>query len=162
MEFREDLEYYWVDSFGHNINFKPACVLLNDVIEKFESENSQDIILYFSHSGAILKLLAFLGIDKPKEDLKHDSNIRKRLWTSSKIDSFASNIAFVLLKPCNKIGLLINESLTPICDGEEKLWCDFDEFKQKFTKCDFEQICDISNDNSDNENDENVLEDDRY
>ena len=158
MEFREDLEYYWVDSYGQEVNFKPACVLLNDVIEKFESENSKDNILYFSHSGAILKLLAFLGIDKPKEDLKHDSNIRKRLWGTSKIDSFASNIAFVLLKPCNQIGLLINESLTPICD-DEKLWCDFDEFKQKFPKCDFDQICDNSNDFK---NSENLLEDDRY
>lgn len=55
---------------------------------------------YFTHSGTILKLLALLGVAKDTHPLMHDSfklhNEDKRAWRSSFIDTFASNIAFVL------------------------------------------------------------------
>jgi multiple inositol-polyphosphate phosphatase/2,3-bisphosphoglycerate 3-phosphatase len=36
MEYREDLEYYWQDGYGFDINYQQACVLMKDVIENFE------------------------------------------------------------------------------------------------------------------------------
>ena len=36
LEFREDLEYFWQDGYGFEVNFKPACVLMKDVFEHFE------------------------------------------------------------------------------------------------------------------------------
>ena len=104
MAFREDLEYFYIDSYAHKINYEQACVLFKDVFEKFDDELSQDNTLYFSHSGGILKFLAYLGIDRPNENLKHDSDFRRAHWNTSSRDSFASNVAFVFLKkPCQKI-----------------------------------------------------------
>ena len=127
----------------HNSWFK-------DVIEKFDDEASQDNALYFSHSGAILKFLAYLGIDKPNEFLKHDSDIRKKHWNTSARDSFASNVAFVYLKPCQKIGMLINEELTEIPACDNQLWCPYEKFKEIFQSynssgCNFSKICNLNN-----------------
>lgn len=36
LEFREDLEYFWQDGYGFEINFKPACVLMKDALANFE------------------------------------------------------------------------------------------------------------------------------
>lgn len=56
---------------------------------------------YFTHSGTILKLIALLGLAKDTRPLMHDSFLLrkkddKRAWRSSIIDTFASNMAFVL------------------------------------------------------------------
>ena len=147
MAFREDLEYFYVDSYAHEINYEQACVLLKDVIEKFDDELSPDNTLYFSHSGAILKFLAYLGIDKPNENLRHDSDIRKKHWNTSARDTFASNVAFVFLKPCQKIGMLINEELTEIPACDNQLLCSYEKFKEVFhtSDCNFSQICNLNN-----------------
>lgn len=55
---------------------------------------------YFSHSGSILKVLSLLGIAKdPAPLLASNYHIHKyRVWKTSYIDAFATNIAFVLFK----------------------------------------------------------------
>lgn len=66
----------------------------------FSDEEYPKAVIYFTHSGTILKLLAHLGLYKDEEDLRHD-NFHKNLhrhWRVSKIDSFGSNIAAVLFK----------------------------------------------------------------
>ena len=35
MEYYEDLQSYWLDGYGHDINYQQACVLLNDVLTLF-------------------------------------------------------------------------------------------------------------------------------
>ena len=35
LEYYEDLEYYWQDGYGHDVNYQQACVLFNDVIAYF-------------------------------------------------------------------------------------------------------------------------------
>jgi len=56
--------------------------------------------IYFTHSGTILKLLALLGVAKDVYPLMHNTFIpneeNEREWSSSIIDAFASNMAFVL------------------------------------------------------------------
>lgn len=32
MEFFHDLKYYWMDGYGHNINFQQACPLMKDAL----------------------------------------------------------------------------------------------------------------------------------
>ena len=77
--------------------------------------------------------------------------------------SFASNIAFVFLKSCQKIGLLINEELTliPGCDKNE-LWCSYEKFKKIFEHviedCDFDRICETKFEGQRYKN----IDDDRY
>lgn len=73
---------------------KRKCVLF------YRSKKGPITTAYFTHSGAILKLLALLGIARDTHPLMHDSftldEEDKRTWKSSIIDAFASNIAFVL------------------------------------------------------------------
>ena len=35
-EFREDLEYFWQDGYGFEINFEPGCVLMKDILASFD------------------------------------------------------------------------------------------------------------------------------
>lgn len=65
-----------------------------------DSLNSKNGIFYFTHSGTILKLFGLLGLYKDEIKLKHDNynEMENRLWRTSKIDAFGSNIAFILYK----------------------------------------------------------------
>lgn len=67
----------------------------------FRSNEGAVTTAYFTHSGTILKLIALLGLAKDPHPLMHDSFVLrkkedKRAWRSSIIDTFASNMAFVL------------------------------------------------------------------
>lgn len=68
----------------------------------YRSKEEATTTAYFTHSGTILKLLALLGVAKDTHPLMHDSfklhQEDKRLWRTSIIDTFASNIAFILYK----------------------------------------------------------------
>lgn len=32
MEYHEDLKYYWIDGYGHEITYKQACPAFNDML----------------------------------------------------------------------------------------------------------------------------------
>ena len=36
MEYREDLEYYYEDGYGYEINYKQACPIIKDVHDRFK------------------------------------------------------------------------------------------------------------------------------
>ena len=69
---REDLEAYWRDGYGYEVNYKQACVMFRDVLESLEDEKSG--VFSFSHSGAVLKFSSFLGLfnDGEGSPLRHD------------------------------------------------------------------------------------------
>lgn len=67
----------------------------------YRADEGLVVSVYFSHSGTILKLLALLGIAKEDQHLTHDLfslYAENRAWRTGVIDTFASNIAFVLYK----------------------------------------------------------------
>lgn len=39
LEYAEDLEYYWIDGYGHTLTTKIACVMLKDAITKLKYVN---------------------------------------------------------------------------------------------------------------------------
>ena len=151
MEYREDLEYFWIDGPGFKINGGQACVLVNDALKTFQNiaagNNQSSGTFYFSHSGTLLKLLAFLNVFKDEEQLRSENfkQMDKRKWRTSQIGPFGGNIAFVLQK-CEeeyKIGLYVNEVLTTIpgCDD----WCSLTRFMSLYPllePCDFDEMCD--------------------
>ena len=60
MEYREDLEYFYEDGYGHSINYVQACPIVKDVVDHFtqvvESAPYQPKgLFYFTHSGTLLK-----------------------------------------------------------------------------------------------------------
>ena len=145
LAYREDLEYFYVDSYGHEINYDQACVLIKDVIKQFDKqEDKQKANFYFSHSGTLLKFQAFLGLSEPKTSPTADNMNQDISWNTSEMDSFANNIAFIKLSSCDKIGMIVNEKLTQIPNCTD-LWCSYEEFKAIFdksmTKCDLQSIC---------------------
>ncbi|CAL1684595.1 unnamed protein product [Lasius platythorax] len=98
-EYAEDLELYWIDGYGYPLTYEQACSALKDMFNFFGSKEGPTTTAYFTHSGTILKLLALLGVAKDTHPLMHDSFILhkdKRAWRSSIIDTFASNMAFIL------------------------------------------------------------------
>lgn len=150
LEYREELEYYWQDGYGFDINYDSGCVLIKDIVENFESvlkgESVKKGIFYFTHSGTILKFLTFLGLFKDSEQIKSNNfHVMKdaRLFRTSKIDPFGANIAFALSND-SKVGLYHNERLTLI-PGCQDLWCDFEVlksvFKDRISNCDLKVIC---------------------
>ncbi len=69
----------------------------------FKNNSSKRGTFYFTHSGTILKFLAFLNLYRDLEPLTSDNYDRlkdARLWRTSRIDAFGSNVAFVL-KSCD-------------------------------------------------------------
>merc|ERR1712012_1027991 len=64
IEYAKDLKSYWEDGPGYNLNYDQACVLGKDMWDIFNNvingDDSTTGTLYFSHSGATQKFLAFL------------------------------------------------------------------------------------------------------
>lgn len=64
----------------------------------FSDKKDPKAVLYFTHSGSILKMLAHLNLYKELQHLVHmQEEIKEnRKWKVSKIDAFGTNLAFVL------------------------------------------------------------------
>jgi hypothetical protein len=64
-------------------------------------EHKAPAVAYFTHSGTLLKLLAHLGLYRDESALLH-SNFhavgKHRKWRVGQIDSFGSNLAFILFR----------------------------------------------------------------
>ena len=74
------------------------------IFARYSVSSNDDLpngILYFSHDKAIMKLQAALGLFRPKQHLKHDHFDRNRIFKTSKIAPFASNLGFVLYRLVN-------------------------------------------------------------
>lgn len=99
MEYLEDLKYYWVDGHGHELTKNQACVTIKDLNEFFDSVERKTVV-YFAHSGTVLKVLSHLGLYQDEFQLQHDNydEANDRLWKVSRIDPFGSNLAFVLFE----------------------------------------------------------------
>jgi len=154
MEYREELEYFWVDGPGYEVTGQQACVLARDMVDTFRNISlgmKRNGTFYFTHSGTILKFLTFLRINQDTSSLRSDNykEMEGRGWRTSRMGPFGANVAFVLLK-CEeeqatlyKLGLWVNEVLTTI-PGCSELWCDLQKFLNIFPeidKCDFNEIC---------------------
>jgi hypothetical protein len=65
LEFREDLEYFWQDGYGFEINSKPGCVLMKDVVDNFEKVLEVKVfhvsrpILVIDHFNSLFFFLSF-------------------------------------------------------------------------------------------------------
>lgn len=104
-EYLEDLEYYHVDGYGTPLTYQQACPALNDMLQRLTAVDDGKLppaTFYFSHSGTVLKMLALLGLYRDAEPLDHRAfagrAAEERRWRVSRIDAFASNLAFVMYK----------------------------------------------------------------
>ncbi|GLV32949.1 Multiple inositol polyphosphate phosphatase 2 [Carabus blaptoides fortunei] len=152
MEYSEDLKYYWIDGYGYNLTYEQACPAVVNLVNYFSRNDTYPkAVLYFTHSGTILKLLAHLGLYRDPVPLQHDnfSLHRDRQWRVSKIDAFASNIAAILYKCGNlkKIQFLHQERTIVVAGCQSEELCDFNTFLSTYNKsihsCNFNDMCHI-------------------
>ncbi|XP_071450920.1 multiple inositol polyphosphate phosphatase 1 isoform X2 [Hetaerina americana] len=152
MEYNEDLEYYWIDGYGFEINYKQACPPLKDLLDRFRSraaggDPQKKGVFYFTHSGTLLKLISRLGLYKDEEKLR-SNNFSKayRKWRVSLLDSFGTNLAFILFR-CQddfKIGGYHQERPF-IIPGCEEHPCPLNQVLHKYQDtiltCEFNKTC---------------------
>ncbi|KAK9720668.1 Histidine phosphatase superfamily (branch 2) [Popillia japonica] len=150
MEYSEDLKYYWVDGYGKEITYKQACIAFNNMLNFMTAEDPYPhAVLYFTHSGTLLKMLSHLNLyreDKPLRAADYNDN-HNRKWRVSKIDTFGSNLAFILHK-CNgekKLLVLHNEVPVKLPSCPDNELCDLQKIKDYYsssiTDCSFDSIC---------------------
>ncbi|XP_024878234.1 multiple inositol polyphosphate phosphatase 1-like [Temnothorax curvispinosus] len=156
-EYAEDLELYWIDGYGYPLTYEQACPALKNMFDSFESNEGAMATAYFTHSGTILKLIALLGLAKDAHPLMHDSfTLRKkedkRAWRSSIIDTFASNMAFVLYD-CEYYGpsvlFMLQERPVYLPGCPKDMPCPLRTMKAMYPdndeECQFDAMCHIQN-----------------
>ncbi|XP_017064132.1 multiple inositol polyphosphate phosphatase 1 [Drosophila eugracilis] len=155
LEFFEDLEYYWNDGYGYELTHRIACPAIADMFAAISSSEKEELprranaTLYFTHSGTLLKLLAHLGLARDKKPLTHKHFASERLWRTSQIDAFATNLAFIRYD-CDKeepqVLVMHQERVVrlPKCPQDEDL-CPMAKLRSIFAKsvdhCDVEEMC---------------------
>ncbi|KAL9878587.1 multiple inositol polyphosphate phosphatase 1-like [Glossina fuscipes] len=151
LEFAEDLEYYWNDGYGYNLTYRIACPTVQDMFKHIEPQSSlPNATFYFTHSGTLLKLMAHLGLYKDSSPLTYKNfNKKQRAWRTSLIDSFATNLAFVLYECENSKPMILTMHqervvYIPGCPRNSDL-CSLQTIRQLFAasveNCDFTKIC---------------------
>uniref|UniRef100_A0A182Y7F2 Multiple inositol polyphosphate phosphatase 1 n=1 Tax=Anopheles stephensi TaxID=30069 RepID=A0A182Y7F2_ANOST len=149
MEYNEDLKYYWIDGYGYELTYRQACSAFGDMFASLDDNGRANFTFYFTHSGTLLKSIAFLNLYKDNEPLTAQHYRYKRKWRVSHIDAFGSNLYFVLYKCPNgthSIALYHQERLThiPGCP-DDALLCSYDHFKQLYAErmqqCDLNTMC---------------------
>ncbi|XP_054287811.1 multiple inositol polyphosphate phosphatase 1 isoform X2 [Macrosteles quadrilineatus] len=152
LEFASDLDYYWIDGYGFPINYQQACVAVNDMFQHLTDERYPQNTFYFTHSGTILKVLSYLGLYKDPQPLQADLFNKSRLWRTSQIDAFGSNLAFILYK-CkdgDKILTLHQERPVTLPGCPEGDLCPLETLKKVYqhsiNECNFQKLCRLDRD----------------
>lgn len=169
-EYASDLDNYWVKSYGSGIGYKIGAVVLQDVVNTMDSiiSNSnpyQNAYLRFAHAETIMPLSAVLGFYKDNFTLTADlpqETIDSRLWRTSVVSPFASNIGFALYSCDNsdyrvKVTLNEVETMFPGC-GE--VYCPYTTFKSLYSEAlafNFTSECSISKNNNNDKKKEHII-----
>ncbi|XP_003737752.1 multiple inositol polyphosphate phosphatase 1 [Galendromus occidentalis] len=150
LELLDDAESFDEDSYGTPRNQRVACPLAADMLDYIKQSaaaNTTDIhpkvVLHFSHSGALKKLVTLFGIGR-----EFDQDCSKRAWRLSSISPFNANFNAVYYKCLgeqkDKVAVLLNEKIMKLdgCGGD---LCDATDFvallESKAKNCDLKQIC---------------------
>lgn len=154
LEFREDLSYYYKYSYGNKLNSKVACALVQDLVKEIEAaaedkDGYDKLSLKFGHTQTVLFLQTFLGLHQDPEPLVANlskSAIDNRIFRTSKIATFASNVAFQMLRK-NKsdkfVRILVSETPVKLTGCSDEV-CPYEQFKailEPLLKCDIQEIC---------------------
>lgn len=151
LEFAEDLEYYWKDGYGHELTHNQACPAIKDMIDHLRANSTYPpSTFYFTHSGTILKMLAALGLYRDRQPLKHQHFDRERLWKTSQIDAFGSNLMFVMFHcgPANDEHILtMHQERIVRLPGCSQDLCPLESFQSIYRdhleNCHFNEICQL-------------------
>ena len=126
LDYERDLSRYYKSSYPNKLGYELSCVVLEDVLKQFESEDPATS-LRFAHSETLVPLITLLGINKD-QDINYSWD-KEEFWNRttklSEIDPFATNLGFVVFKNSsseeNIIKIFLNERQVKIsaCLSEE-------------------------------------------
>ncbi|XP_005101326.1 multiple inositol polyphosphate phosphatase 1 [Aplysia californica] len=177
LEYLGDLKHYYKNGYGHDITWQQSCPLLNEMfyvmdetiveIETTEDDEEMDGFIVghfaFGHAETVGPLLSALGLFNDSEPLLAGNfeQQEKRLFRTSEILPFSSNVLFVLYECVPEefgedeeideadyyLRLFVNEVPVKI-PGCEELSCPYKTVRGLYhsfvEECDFKKICNSS------------------
>lgn len=156
VEFREDLDDYYKDGYGHERNYAQACPVIKELVSRLEVMSKEPIqpnkILFFSHAGGFKKVIARLGLYRDSKAPASDGLCSQadRQWRSSLLCPFNANVAFVLFKcpkDTHEVVTFLNErpQQIPGCPSHR---CPLETFlkiyKGPADTCNITEICSVA------------------
>ncbi|XP_050350969.1 multiple inositol polyphosphate phosphatase 1-like [Nymphalis io] len=147
MEYRDDVRHYYRNGYGSEVNANLGTSALKDLYENFENatlNRGKNIVSYFTHDTMFEMVISALGLYKDTEPLHGSYRNANRLWRTSEIAAFSTNLIAVLFK-CQEQGddmyrvqFLINEKPAHLCPEEGCTWKQFVDRFKIFTNANFE------------------------
>lgn len=97
LEYKEDLKYYYQNSYGYEKSSDVACYAVADMMKHLSRADNQQVIAYFTHESEIQLFLTALGAVKDRYPLRADNyaSMRNRNFKSSELTPFTANVAAV-------------------------------------------------------------------
>ncbi|ORY90448.1 histidine phosphatase superfamily [Syncephalastrum racemosum] len=152
-EYHEDLNYYYKYAYGRALNSKVACALAQDLVQAMDDVvNGKDgayrMTLKFGHTQTIVFLETFLGLfhdAKPLVANASEAAIQKRMFRTSNIASFASNVGLQLLSKDKEhyVRVVVSEApvILPGCNAEVCSYALFRKVLASRLQCSFQDVC---------------------
>uniref|UniRef100_A0A8C6U2W5 2,3-bisphosphoglycerate 3-phosphatase n=1 Tax=Neogobius melanostomus TaxID=47308 RepID=A0A8C6U2W5_9GOBI len=117
LEYKCDLKQFWKRAHGHSINGLSSCPLFHHIFRTLDRAGPTDAppepaSILIGHAETLLPLISLLGLYKDKTPPTAVTTNHTRLFRSSSIVPYASNLLFVLYD-CPRgprLQLLMNES----------------------------------------------------
>ncbi|CAG5038274.1 unnamed protein product [Parnassius apollo] len=153
LEYRDDVRHYHRNGYGSRVNVHLGGPVLTDLYENLEAAangSGRNVVSYFTHDTMMEMTFCALGLFKDDAPIRASERNPDRLWKTSFIASFSSNLIAVL-NSCQESGsqtyrvqLFINERETELCPITGCTWKQFQDNFHKFTKTNLD-FCNMNN-----------------
>lgn len=140
LEYKEDLKYYYQNSYGYEKSADLACYTIADMVKNLQHRGNPRVVAYFTHETELQIFLTALGAFKDPTPLQANNFdlMGKRLFKSSQWTPFAANVLAVKYhcreraEPVN-VGFFLNEKHLELdwCRGR---LCSWSEVVQRFRR----------------------------
>lgn len=137
-EYAKDIEEWNLGGSATALNKRLGCFMIQDLLQKMENDtDGLNVVAYFAHSTTVQLLLTALGyahLDTPLLANNFEENAN-RVWTTSTICPFTSNVAVVRYACAGGIKLQFLHNERPLLlDGCTNGVCDWEFVKAKFAE----------------------------
>lgn len=140
LEYKEDLGYYYQNSYGYPKAADLACYAVSDMIRHLARPENPTVIGYFTHETEIQLFLNALGAKQDREAPRADNYyaMRNRQFRSSELTPFAANVAAVRYQCTDprepvKVIFFLNEKAL-MFDWCKVGLCDWSEVQRRYQR----------------------------
>ncbi|GFG36484.1 hypothetical protein Cfor_11822 [Coptotermes formosanus] len=157
LEYREDLESFYIRGFGNSMNKDVGCPLAKNFLDRFseleEGKEQRDGVLYFSHDTDLQLFFTSLGVGKDEVNITHSNyaSMADRHWRTSLLTPFASNFVATFFK-CDegekfRVQFRLQEKVIKLSGCPDDAWglCDWSVVKKNYgsisESCNLDKWC---------------------